>query len=398
MAIRTKVASPTSDDPTAHTPSATRRWRQTVLFFSIVLGYAGMQVYAMSAAYHALGLPGRTVPLLAFWVGLMTFFPFLLWRLERTGWHRIATAGAWLGYGWMGVVFMFFWFGLVVDGLALVARGAGLASLGSSESFGVALGATLAAAVYGVFAATRHRIERVTIASPKLPPGGEPLRIAFISDVHLGALVGVRALRRVLRHLDKLNADVIVSGGDLVDGQADRLNRLVPMLADLRPRLGKFAVIGNHECYVGIDHALDFHERAGFKVLRGAVADVTPEVSIAGVDDPAAAGFRHVAHLDERPVLAAISPKRFSVLLKHQPVVMSGDGPRPDLQLSGHVHQGQIFPFNFLVKLVYRQPTGLSDLSGGAHLYVSRGTGTWGPPMRVLAPPEITLIELVSAG
>jgi predicted MPP superfamily phosphohydrolase len=262
----------------------------------------------------------------------------------------------------------------------------------------IALGTTLAVAAYGVFAATRHRVERVTIATPKWPPGCAPLRIAFISDLHLGALVGRRALRRVLRRVEKLDADMVVSGGDLVDGQADHLNRLVPLLAGLRPRLGKFAVLGNHECYVGIGHALDFHERAGFKVLRGTAVAVTPELGIAGVDDPAAASFRHMAYLDERAALAAIAPQRFSILLKHQPVVAGDGGPRADLQLSGHVHQGQIFPFNFLVKLVYRQPTGLSALPGGGHLYVSRGTGTWGPPMRVLAPPEITLIEIAPAG
>jgi predicted MPP superfamily phosphohydrolase len=371
-----------------------RRIRQTLLFLSIVLGYAGMQVYAVLAAHAGLGLAPQTRPLLYAWVGLMTFFPFLLWRLERASWHRLATAGAWLGYGWMGVVFLFFWIALALDGLHLLAAGAGLGAVSSARSFALALAATLLVAAWGVFAATRPRIERVRLASPKLPAGAAPLRIAFISDVHLGALVGERALRRILARLETLNADLVLSGGDLVDGQADRLGRVVPLLAAVRPRLGKFAVIGNHECYVGLEHALDFHHRAGFTVLRGTAVEAAPGLGLAGVDDPAAGSFRHTAHLDERAALSAIAPQAFSILLKHQPVVTPAGEPRADLQLSGHVHRGQIFPFNFLVRLVYPQPMGLSLLPGGGHLYVSRGTGTWGPPMRVLAPPEITLIEL----
>ena len=385
---------PAKPHESASVAPRTRRWRQTALFFSIVLGYAGMQVYAVLAAYNSLKLAAWSLPPLFAWVGLMTFFPFLLWRLERTGFHRLATAGAWLGYGWMGVVFLFFWIALALDGFGLLASSTGIGALSNTASFMLALAITLAVAGYGVFAATRPRIERVSITSPKLPAGRAPLRIAFVSDVHLGALVGMRALRRVLARLEKLDADVIVSAGDLVDGQADRLGRLVPLLAALRPRLGKFAALGNHECYVGLEHALDFHQRAGFTVLRGTAVDITPELSIAGVDDPAAGSFQHTAHLDERATLAAIAPQRFSILLKHQPVVLPDGEPRADLQLSGHVHQGQIFPFNFLVKLVYARPTGLSALSGGGELYVSRGTGTWGPPMRVLAPPEITLIEI----
>jgi predicted MPP superfamily phosphohydrolase len=374
-----------------------RRTRQAVLFFSIVLGYAGMQGYAVLSAYTGLGLAPRSLPLLFAWVGLMTFFPFLLWRLERGGWHRLATAGAWLGYGWMGVVFLFFWIALALDGAGLVAASAGVGAVSGAGSFALALGLTLVVAGYGVFAATRPRIERVALASPKLPAGTR-LRIALLSDVHLGALVGRRALRRILRRLATLDADLVLSAGDLVDGQADRLGRLLPLLAELRPRLGKFAVIGNHECYVGLEHALDFHRRAGFTVLRGTAVDIAPGLSLAGVDDPAAGSFHHTARLDERAALAAIAPGRYTLLLKHQPVVAADGEARADLQLSGHVHQGQIFPFNLLVRLVYKARTGLTPLAGGGHLYVSRGTGTWGPPMRVLAPPEITLFELSGTG
>lgn len=374
---------------------SSRRWRRAALFFSLVLGYAGMQVYALYAIYIALGLGTSWIPLLVGWTGLMTFFPFLLWRLEHVGWHRSATAGAWLGYGWMGAVFLFFWVALLLNGAGHVVPR--VSALTGSAWFATALALTGLVAAYGVFAATRQRIEHLYISTPKRPAGSAPLRIAFITDVHLGALVGPRALRRILKRLQSLNADIVVSGGDLVDGQADRLSQLVPLLAALHPPLGKYAVIGNHECFVGLDHALDFHARAGFTVLRGSAVNVTDGLGIAGVDDPTAIGFGHTGGLDERAALAAIDSSRFSILLKHQPRVTPQGEPHADLQLSGHVHQGQIFPFNFLVKLVYPAPMGLSDVPGGGQLYVSRGTGTWGPPMRVLAPPEITLITIRAA-
>jgi hypothetical protein len=265
------------------------------------------------------------------------------------------------------------------------------------RTFALALALTLAVAAYGVVAARRPRIERVVLQSAKLPAGRAPLRIVLLSDVHLGALVGARRLRRILAQVERLAPDLVLSAGDLVDGQADHLNRLVPQLAALHPPLGKFAVIGNHECYVGLAHALDFHVRAGFTVLRGVAAEVTPALAIAGVDDPAASRPRAPAATDERAALAAVPKDRFVILLKHQPVVARAAVGHFDVQLSGHVHQGQIFPFNVFVRLTYKARTGLTALPGGSHLYVSRGTGTWGPPMRVLAPPEITLIELAPA-
>jgi len=269
----------------------------------------------------------------------------------------------------------------------------GLTAFGLN-TLNLSLGLTLIVVAYGVFAATQPRIERVTLRTQKLPAGQPPLRIALVSDVHLGALVGKRALRRILARLETLKPDLLLSCGDLVDGQADRLGRLIPKLSAIQPPLGKYAVTGNHEYYVGLEHALDFHARAGFRVLRAEAVEVSPTLSLVGVDDPTGRRFGQPDTCDEGPALRSVSSGRYTILLKHQPVITPDGSPRADLQLSGHVHQGQIFPFNLFVRLVYRNPTGLSPLPGGGQLYVSRGTGTWGPPMRVLAPGEITLIEL----
>lgn len=381
-----------------------RRLSVAKIFPLIALGYIGMQAYAAVRAYSGLALAPSSIPWLVALVLLMTYMPVLLRRIERRGWHYSAEVVAWIGYTWMGFVFLFFWIALGLDLLGWVV-GAASAILPapvathatSLRSFPAALGATLAVAVYGLFDARRVRVEHVRLASPKVTMRGRPFRVALISDVHLGVLVGPRRLRRMVERLRALDADVVLSAGDLVDGQADRVSLLVPLLDALRPRHGKFAVTGNHDYYVGIEHALDFHARAGFHVLSGTAADVGDHIRIAGVDDPTSKRMGMWSNVDERVPLNGSSNDRFTILLKHQPIVDPRAAGMFDLQLSGHVHRGQIFPFNWLVRLVYPVRTGLSRLTGGGWLYVSRGTGTWGPPMRVGAPPEITLIEINSA-
>lgn len=361
----------------------------------MLLLYGGLQLYALAKANSALALTWPVVIALLGWVALMTVMPLLVWRWEQRGWHRPVLFGAWIGYSWMGVAFLFFWIALALDLLGVLLKFGGVnPKLSVHDEFLLACALTAAVSIYGFVAARRLCVERVVLTSPKLPAGSDPLRIALISDVHLGALVGARRLRAILDKLHALDADVLVSAGDLVDGQADRLNGLAPMLAALQPRLGKFAVTGNHEYFVGLERALAFHERAGFRMLRGTAIDISDSISVAGVDDPTGRSIGLAASTNERSLLAGHAQNRYIILIKHQPRLDPRATGLFDLQLSGHVHRGQVFPFGLLVRLSYPLATGLSRIAGGGWLYVSRGTGTWGPPMRVMAAPEITLIEL----
>lgn len=373
-----------------------RRLSVATAFPLIVIGYVLIQIYATWKAYTGLALPPYTIPVFALWIVLMTFSLPILWRLEHRGHHRAATVIAWIGFGWMGWVFLFFWIALSLDAMSLVMNAVAANLSSALGSFWLAAGVTFVAAIYGLIDARRVRVERVTLSSSKLTPGSDKFRIALISDVHLGTLIGARRLRRLIEQLQRIDADIVVSTGDLVDGLEDRLSGLAPLFDELRPRYGKFAVTGNHEYYAGIDHALDFHKRAGFNVLRGTAVDVTKDITIAGVDDPAGRG-RGSSAIDERVPLSRLTGERFRIFLKHQPIVGSDAATLFDLQLSGHVHRGQIFPFGLLVRLAYPVNTGLTQLAEHAWLYVSRGTGTWGPPMRIGASPEIALIEIEAA-
>jgi len=136
-------------------------------------------------------------------------------------------------------------------------------------------------------------------------------------------------------------------------------------------------------------------KQAGFHVLRGEGTSVAGLITIAGVDDPAVIGYGRSGEVPEKEVLSGLPKDKFTLFLKHRPDVEKNAIGLFDLQLSGHAHKGQIFPWTLIVRLVFPQIAGLYDLSSGSVLYVSRGSGTWGPPIRFLAPPEVTIIDLL---
>jgi len=248
----------------------------------------------------------------------------------------------------------------------------------------------VAASFYGLYEADNLRVEQVRIVSDRLPPGTPPLRIAQVSDLHLGLIHRDEALAPIISRLQQLRPDLLVATGDIVDAQLNHLDELVALWRRIEPPLGKYAVTGNHEYYAGLEQALDFLERSGFEVLRNRSLEVGELLKITGVDDPARGG-----RPDELKALDARSPL-FTLLLKHRPRFEENSQGLFDLQLSGHAHRGQIFPFNLLTGLEYPMQDGLYTLAEGQRLYTSRGTGTWGPPMRIGSPPEITLIEVVA--
>jgi hypothetical protein len=244
---------------------------------------------------------------------------------------------------------------------------------------------------WGLVEAQGLHLRRVTIATPKLPPEVVRLRIVHFSDMHLGTLVGRRHLQRLVRLVAAQKPDLVVSTGDLVDGYIPRAGELAEVLARLPAALGKFAVTGNHEYYAGLDYALDFMRRAGFRVLRQEAASPAGLVNLAGVDDP---GWGKRLP-DEAPVLAGLDHRRFTILLKHRPLPTPASRRWADLMLSGHTHGGQVWPFGYIVALVYPYLEGLYALGRGHRLNVSRGAGTWGPPLRLFTPPEVVVIDLV---
>jgi predicted MPP superfamily phosphohydrolase len=255
---------------------------------------------------------------------------------------------------------------------------------------GLALAAALGLTAFGAWEAAHPRIERLVMQTDKLPPGRDRLVVVQVSDVHLSILTRQVRLAALTELVAAQQPDLVVSTGDMVDGTLFEQEDLAGSWAALRPPLGMYAVTGNHEFYVGVDNALAYLARCGFTVLRGQCPQPGGQLNLAGADDPTFPGSREqeVRALDGR------DPSLYTILLKHRPAVEPSSLGRFDLQLSGHTHRGQIFPFNYVTGAVYPMQEGLYRLASGSSLYTSRGSGTWGPPLRIGAPPEVTVIEI----
>lgn len=367
------------------------------------LTYGGTHLYFYLKVRRAFGFGAAAAISLALFLVLMVLAPILVRVAEREGLEQTARLLAWTGYSWMGFLFLFFSCSLAFDLWHQALRLAELVSrrelaalrLSPAGAFGVAAAFGLLAAGYSAFEARTIRTERITVRTPKLPPGVPKLTVVQVSDIHLGLIVRQERVGRMLEAVRRADPDLLVSTGDFVDGQVNDIGPLVEMFAAIRPRYGKYAVTGNHEYYVGLGQALDFTRRAGFRVLRGEGETVAGILNLAGVDDPAGKPLGDFRGADERRLLALLPRDRFTLFLKHRPRVDTAALGLFDLQLSGHIHGGQLFPFGLLVRFSYPFMDGFHRLAGGSTLYVSRGTGTWGPPLRFLAPPEVTVIEIV---
>lgn len=372
------------------------------LFLAIFfLLYGGMHYFAFRKVRMAIPLSAAAVSCLIAFMVLMVFAPIIVRLLEREGLEAAAVPVAYAGYLWMGFLFLFCTVMLAGDVAHFLLRFCArllhrdlATGLTDYHALFIACAVSLGVLIYGYGEALSIRVERVVVPTYKLPPMVESLRIVQVSDVHLGLMVRERRLEKIVSLIEKEKPDLLVSTGDLLDGQTDGMGELSAALDNVRPPLGKFAVTGNHEYYAGIEESLDFLSRAGFTVLHGEMRTLGELLAVAGVDDPTAARFGD-AKIPDDQVLRLVPGHRFVVFLKHRPVVAPEAVGLFDLQLSGHIHKGQIFPFGLLTRLFYPAKTGLSRIADSCWLYVSRGTGTWGPPVRFLAPPEVTVIDLV---
>jgi predicted MPP superfamily phosphohydrolase len=314
-----------------------------------------------------------------------------------------------VGCTWVGVLFLLFSTLVVLDvgrgGARLVRRGppgvdlerrrflaravAGVAGAGTASLSAVAFAE----------AARPPEVVRLRVPIARLPEAFEGLRVVQWSDVHVGPLLGRGFVDDLVARTNALAPDVVAITGDLVDGDVPTLADAVAPLAALRARHGVFFSTGNHEYYSGVDPWLAHLRGLGVRVLRNERVEIErggARLAVAGVDDAGAS--RWPGHgPDADRALAGRDPQVPVVFLAHQPKQMH-EARRlgADLVLSGHTHGGQIFPFGLFVRLTQPAVAGLHRF-GDTWLYVNRGTGFWGPPMRLANPAEITVFELVRA-
>lgn len=365
-------------------------------------------IYGIGHAYliwrirSAWKLPSVFNVLLVLWFFAMIFAPMAVRLFERGGHNIVAYYIAIAGYSWMGWIFLFCCVALPLELIRFFSQCAdyfvkipAFFRISPRRLVICCMFMATLAGLWGWFEAQDLRVEQISISSEKLPPGSPKIRIAQISDLHIGLIVDGERVKRVIDLVRDADPDLLVSTGDLVDGNLAHMDGVSAIFKTVFPALGMVAIPGNHEYYVGYQQSLAFTEKSGFKMLRSDAMPVGERLWLVGVDDPVGAQFGGFDMGEEKRLLSEAPKNRFVVMLKHRPEVDTDSIGRFDLQLSGHVHKGQIFPFNLLVKLKFPVDTGLTNLSGGGLLYVNRGAGTWGPPLRLMAPPEVTIIDIM---
>ncbi len=259
---------------------------------------------------------------------------------------------------------------------------------------GAAAAAGLATVGYGTYGGLRGpSVKRITVPLAKLPRAAHGFRIAVVSDIHIGPILGRAHTRRIVDTINATSPDLVAVVGDLVDGSVADLGSAAEPLAALRARHGSYFVTGNHEYFSGAGQWVDHVRELGLIPLENARVEIEG-FDLAGVND--LAGETEGQGPDFGRALGDRDRGRAAVLLAHQPVVVHDAVEHGvDLQLSGHTHGGQLWPGSLLAGLVNPTVAGL-ERYGDTQLFVSRGAGAWGPPVRVGAPSDITVVELAS--
>lgn len=323
-------------------------------------------------------------------------------RLMPESWPMsLATPAWWLGYGIFGVVSYLFLFQVLLLALELAARLI-LPRLGrwlcSPRALALALGLTGLVVAYGSFELGNVRVQQRAMTSPKLL---RPLRLVAISDLHLGALTLESRMDSLAALIRDQQPDVLLLVGDIVNDHPEALQPLAAKLQAVRPRLGSYGVFGNHERYEGDAKSAQVFRWAGAELLRNQTRELPlAGVQLLGVDDPGRAGDVSATIAREiRGLAPRLDPALFRVLLNHRPLAWR-EAAKPlgiELMLSGHTHRGQVFPFYLVVHMFSEFMGGFYE-EDGCVLGVSAGAGFWGPPLRVLAPPDILVLDLLPAG
>ena len=382
----------------------TRRRRGAGLFFAVAAAVALLHGYIGWRLIGGAHLPGVLAGGLSLVLGLLYLSIPGGFFLARMYGGALSSAVAFVGRIWMGGFWIFLSAVFASDLARVIAR----LALGPAvdalkwdrvQALG-AFGAGVLAVAIALWTARRPVLERVRVPLSGLPPALEGLRIVQLSDVHVGELIGRRFLERIVERVNALAPDVVAITGDLVDGTVQQLGPELAPLSGLKAPLGVYYVTGNHEYYwggplwerqvreLGLTVLHNEHrllERGGATLALGGVTDF----------NGGSFGEEHASRPDRAFAGAPDGAPR--VLLAHQPrSVEAAARAGVDLQLSGHTHGGQIFPFNFFVRLQQPVVSGLRKVAG-VWVYAHRGTGFWGPPMRLGPTPEIAELTLVTA-
>ena len=396
-----------------------------VLFFLIFFTISGLlATYITWRLFSKAAFRRRWKITIALGIVVTIFTPLLTMMLRRSGFDNLGLhLLTWAGYLWVGFLSFVFSYLVIRDlvwvplagfkmirarvlkpvparsGSDQIDNPSRRGFLVNSMNYGIVATAALSTG-YGIAEAKQTpQVKRIPIKIEHLPPELEGFRIVQISDIHVNPTFRRAAVEEIVAVVNTLDADIVVLTGDLVDGSVAQLGSDVAPLKQINSVSGNFFVTGNHEYYSGVIEWIEEVKRLGFTVLLNEHLVITrgrTRLLLAGVTDYRGGNFLPGHRSDPQKALNGAPPADAKILLAHQPKnIFDAARAGYDLQISGHTHGGQFFPWNLLVGFAQPYVSGLHTHQN-TRIYVSRGTGYWGPPLRVGSPSEITLIKLIA--
>lgn len=365
-----------------------------------------------SAMLLLFGVPWLTIVYAGGWPTSVTVAGTVIFLVGAAVFPVLMVRGHGKGIDWasrtadtiLGVVWVMFTWSVMATVLRLVLAVSGVENPVRSRIVSIsALAVSAVLLLWGHYEAMRvPRVKRLDVVLPRLGRGLDGLKVVLITDTHYGPIDRARWSRGVTEAVNAQHADIVCHAGDIADGTADQRREMAAPLGDIQATMARTYITGNHEYYSGAEGWLARMDELGWECMHNrhlVVERGGDRLVVAGVDDRTAAGSGLAGHkADHTTALAGADPDLPVLLLAHQPAQI-GDAVEHgiDLQLSGHTHGGQIWPFHYLVRTDQPSVSGLTRHGARTQLYTSRGTGFWGPPFRVFAPSEITVLTLKAA-
>ena len=373
-----------------------------IIFFSIVLVvYGAVNTYIFIRGLQAIpsGSPWKSWFSVFFWLVASTFI--LARVLERVYPSLLSGIITWIGSFWLGFMLFFFLAVLLIDLARLLNSflhfipASFYANLTHTKviTLVIVLGLSVLFVTVSFINARIPRIRELnlTISKPQANPG--ELTIVMASDIHLGT---IRKANRLVEKINSMDPDLVLLAGDIVDEDLAPVinNNLGEALCRIQSKLGVYAVTGNHEYIGGGGSAVEYLEKHGIRMLRDTSVLIDNQFYLVGRDDRDKPRFTGKPRKELTEILETVDTAFPVILMDHQPFDLAKHATMGvDLQLSGHTHHGQLWPFNYITNAIYEVSWGYQQI-GNTHVYVSSGYGTWGPPLRLGNRPEIVLINL----
>jgi len=375
---------------------------QFVVFFSIVFTlYFLINYYIFNHGLRALP-QGNTLKLVYYILFYVFAFAFVIGRLLERIWpSSIAYSISMVGSIWLAAMIYFFLICIVLDILSLFPFPVQLQIFIDSASgkFYLLIGSLAFVTLlisYGYLNARNPRIKKISLDIEKQGISRDSIKIVAVSDVHMGSIIGPKRVGTLIKMINNQKADLVLFAGDLLDEDTGPVvqQNLGSSLENIKADLGVYAITGNHEYIGGVHKAVPFLEKHGIKVLRDEWVLIDNLLYIAGREDRDMRRYLGKPRKSLDSLLLGTDSAKPLLVLDHQPMQLhESQEAGVDLQISGHTHHGQIWPFQLITKKIFEISWGYKK-KGNTHFYVSSGFGSWGPPVRIGTRPEIVVISL----